>query len=102
MTNADLAKLQSVEQNLHMHTAQRSALQSQLLETENASKELEAAAESYRILGNIMVKTDAQKLRAELQERTSHIKARLAGIERQEKKLQEEMKALQDTILKGG
>jgi prefoldin beta subunit len=96
-----LQKLQALEQTLHAQMAQRSAYQSQLLEIENAAKELESAPESYRIIGNIMVKTDSAKLKSELDEKKAALASRIAGVERQEKRLREEMQKLQDSILKG-
>lgn len=94
-----LQKLQVIEQALHAQSAQRNALQSQLLEVENALRELAEAKESWRIIGNIMVKADAAKLSSELGEKQSSLQTRVAGVERQEKKLREEMQKLQSEIL---
>jgi len=96
---ADMQRLQILEQSLHTHGAQRNAYQSQLLEIENASSELANAKESYRIIGNVMVKSDPEKLKAGLDEKKATLQSRLASLEKQEKRLREEMDALQKSIL---
>jgi prefoldin beta subunit len=105
MTNetdtATLQKLQVIEQALHAQTAQRATHQSQLNETENALRELATTTESYRIIGNIMIKTDTAALRKELEEKQSTLQTRIMTVERQEVKLREEMQKLQNSILKG-
>jgi prefoldin beta subunit len=102
MANDDsMQKLQTLEQTLHAQMAQRNTFQSQLLEIENATKELETAPESYRIIGNIMVKAESAKLKSELDEKKAALQARVAALERQEKRLHEEMQKLQESLLKG-
>jgi prefoldin beta subunit len=68
-------------------------------EVENATRELAEAKESYRIVGNIMVKAAPEKLKSELEERKATLQARISAIERQEQKLREEMQRLQKEIL---
>ena len=97
--NESLQKLQVIEQTLHTYTAQRNSYQQQLLEVENAITEVSSAPESYRIIGNIMVKTEPQQLKTELEEKKTSLQTRIASVERQEKKLREEMQKLQDQIL---
>ena len=94
-----LQKLQVLEQTLHAQSAQRASMQSQLMEIENASGELSSAKESYRIIGNIMVKAEPSKLKAELDERKASLQARISAVERQDKKLREEMERMQQSIL---
>ena len=94
-----LQKLQVIEQTLHTQSAQRNALQAQIMEVENAVRELADAKESWRIIGNIMVKTESTKLKTELEEKKESLQTRIAGVERQEKKLREEMQKLQNEIL---
>jgi prefoldin beta subunit len=96
-----LEQLQAIEQAAHAHAAQRASLQQQLLEIENARKELASAPESYRIIGNIMVKADPATLEKELGEKHERIQTRLVSVERQEKRLREEMQQLQAKILEG-
>jgi prefoldin beta subunit len=94
-----LQKMQIIEQQLHAQTAQRAAFQSQLLETENAAREVTESKDAYRIIGNIMVKSDSAKLKSELEERKATLQTRIAAVERHEKSLREEMDRLQKQIL---
>lgn len=94
-----LQKLQAIEQALHSQTMQRSTAQAQLMEIENAVRELEGAQESYRIIGNVMVKRAPAELKAELEERKAGLQTRASALERQEHKLREEMQRLQTEIL---
>jgi prefoldin beta subunit len=93
--------MQMVEQALASQTAQRSAYQAQLMEIENAERELAEAKESYRIIGNIMVKADPHKLKSELHDKKATIQARMSSVERQEQKLRAEMEQLQKQLLGG-
>ena len=98
---AVLQQAQAVEQALHMQTAQRTTLQAQLHEIENASGELAHAHESYRILGNIMIKADATKLKAELDAKKESLQHRIATLERGEERLREELRKAQEQVLRG-
>lgn len=95
----NLQKLQAIEQALHTQTAQHNAYQGQLLELENAMRELSETKESWRIIGNVMVKADPAKLAAEFTEKKTLLQTRIAGFERQEKKLRDEMQKLQTELL---
>jgi prefoldin beta subunit len=97
--NEQLKRLEQVEQALHTQTAQRAAYQAQLVEVESALSELEGVSESYRIVGNIMVKTQSERLKSELAEKKAGVQARISALERQEQKLRDEMQKLQDSIL---
>jgi prefoldin beta subunit len=99
MDNPELQKLQTIEAQAHAHAAQRAGLQAQLSEVDNALKEMIGASDTYRIIGNIMVKSDAAKLSVELQEKKAVLQTRMASAERQEKRLREEMESLQGKIL---
>ena len=99
-TQEALQQLQALEQSLHAHIAQRNALQAQLHEIETAHKALEKTTEAYRIIGNIMVKADAATLREELSQKKESTMTRIAAVERQEKRLRDEMQGFQDKLLK--
>ena len=100
-SQALLQEAQTVEQALHTYTAQRSTLQQQLSETENAISELASAQDAYRIIGNVMVKVAPDKLRAELEEKKQSLTTRIAAVDRQEKRLREQLEGLQQKLLKG-
>ena len=65
----NLQRLQAIEQSMQTFSIQKQGIQSQLLEIESAAKEIGSTESAYRIVGNIMVRTDAQKLKEELREK---------------------------------
>jgi prefoldin beta subunit len=88
-------------QNAQQLAAQRQQFQTQLLETESALEEIKTAREAYRIIGNIMVKTEPSKLKEDLESRKGLLDARIKSIETQEEALKEKSKKLQEEILSG-
>jgi len=99
-SQALMQQAQTIEQALHAQTTQRATLQQQLGEADNALEQSASSPEAYRIIGNIMVKTDPTKLRAELEEKKSNLIARIGSVERQEKRLREQLEELQKRVLK--
>lgn len=93
----DLQRLQAIEQSLQTFSLQKQNIQSQLLEIESALKEI--GGETYRIIGNIMVKTDAEKLKEELTEKQSVLTNRLETAEKQEARLRKEAEQLQKELM---
>ncbi len=96
-----LARLHEIEQSAHAHAVQRQSCQAQLADAENALKEL-AGGKAYRIVGAIMVEADPARLREELEEKRRSLESRVAALKRQEDRLREEMRQLQQDALKGG
>jgi prefoldin beta subunit len=94
-----ISKLQMIEQNMQALLVQRQQFQAQLFELESAVKELAKAPEAFRIIGNIMVGTDAKQLQGELSQRKDVVELRLKNLEKQEKQLKERAEALQKDVL---
>src|SRR3989338_3588741 len=96
-----IKQLQILEYNLQNFLMQKQNLQVQLLEIENALKELETVKEEpYKIVGNIMVKSDKAKLIKELNSKEEVIELRLKAIYKQEAELRNKASELQQTVLK--
>jgi prefoldin beta subunit len=91
--------LSMLEQNAQQLSAQRQSFQSQLLEIESALEELKTSKDAYRIIGSIMVKTDASKLKEELDSKKKLIDVRIVSIEKQEEIAREKAKKLQEEIM---
>lgn len=100
MSQENIQRLQAIEQNMQTFSLQKQHIHSQLMEIESALKELDTSEESFRIIGNVMVKTTSATLIAELKEKEVVLKNRLETADKQEKRLQEEAKSLQDNIMK--
>lgn len=96
-----IKQLQLYEQNIQVLGMQKQRFQSQLIEISSALSELEGTDESYKIIGNIMVKTPKDSLIKELEEKKEIAGIRLKSIEKQEDNIREKMKSLQEEVMKG-
>ena len=90
-----------MESNLQSALLQKRTLQIQLLEVENALREVrESKNDAYKIVGSIMIKTESEKLIKDLAAKKEFIEVRLKSIENQEKEIMEKAAGLQEDILK--
>lgn len=94
-------QLQILEVNVQNILLQKRTLQVQLLEIENALKELQTNnEETYKIISNIMIKTSKESLIKELNSKKEIIDIKLKSIEKQETGIMEKAARLQQEILK--
>ncbi|MFW6449528.1 MAG: prefoldin subunit beta [Nanoarchaeota archaeon] len=80
-------KLQMLEQNIQNYSRQRQQFELHLKEVESAIAELEDTDESYKIIGNIMVKSSKDKLKKELNDKKRAYDVRIKNLQEQEEKL---------------
>jgi len=93
--------LQLLEQNLQNIVMQKQAFQMQLMENENAIKELDKTKkDAYKIIGTIMVSSDKQELKKELKEQKEVLDLRLKNLEKQEKNFKEKAEEVQKEVMK--
>jgi len=88
------------EQGLQSFLQQKQQFQGQMMEIESALEELGPAKEAYKIVGNIMVKTDKDELQKDLQSKKEMLEIRIKAIEKQENQLKEKATKLQEEVLK--
>lgn len=69
------------------------------MEVESAEKELSDSKEAYKIISNIMVASDKEKIKKELKDRKEVLKTRIESFEKQEAKLKEKAEELQKEVL---
>ncbi len=94
-------ELQLIEQNLSNLLMQKQTFQARLLENENAINELDSTKkQSYRIVGNILVAMDKEKLKKDLNNEKEIFELRIKNIEKQENKLKDHARELQEEVLK--
>jgi prefoldin beta subunit len=98
-TQENIGKLQLLEQQVQTMAMQKQQFQSQLFEVENALKELKTSKTAYKIVGNIMVLSDKDKLEKDLKQKKEIIDLRIANLDKEEKKLKEKAKKLQEELL---
>ena len=96
----NVQQLQLIEHNLQNLLQQRQQFQAQLLEIDSASNELKTAKQAYKIIGNIMISTDAEALRKETEQKKETLLIRVRSIEKREEELKEKAKELQEKVLK--
>jgi len=93
-------QLQLFEQSLQNILMQKQQFQGQIVEVDSALTELEKSKESYKIVGNIMVKSDKEALKKDLEEQKKVANMRIEAIEKQEKQIQEKVTKLQEEAMK--
>lgn len=96
-----ISQLQMMEHSLQQFLLQKQTFQSQLLEIESALSELPSTDAAYRIIGNIMVKTDKEELKKQLDEKKHLVDLRIKSLEKQESKLKGEAVRIQSDVLDG-
>jgi chaperonin cofactor prefoldin len=97
--NDAIMHLQSVEQNLQMLRAQKNAVQSKLLECDNALKEVTRSKTCYKFVGNIMVLADSVQVQIDLSASKERLLRSKDSLEKQETGLLEIKKKLETELL---
>jgi len=95
---------QSLQEQYRAIVFQKETIKLQLLEIENAIKELEQIQENfaYKIVGNVMIKKNKDEILKELKENKEDLEIRLSNFEKMEKFIEEKIKEKEDIIKKGG
>ena len=96
-----LLRLQQLQQTLQGVMAQKQQLTLQLTEVEQAASELEKLTETaviYKSIGALLVKSEKDKVTAELTERKELLKMRVDVLGKQETRLRTQAKDLQEKL----
>jgi prefoldin beta subunit len=98
-TQEKIQELQLIEQNLQSLLMQKQAFQMELNETDNALSEVEKTKEDvFKIIGQIMLKTDKSEVEKELKEKKDIISLRLKSLEKQENSLKQRLEKLREEV----
>jgi len=100
-TQEKIQKLQRMEQGMQNFLAQKQQLQSQLVECESALKEIDKSKETYKIVGNIMVSSDKEDLKKDLNEKKEMLELRIKTLEKQEKEMKNKASSMQSEVMQG-
>ena len=96
----DLQEMQILEQNMQSLLMQRQTFQLELSETQSALKELENSSEEvYKIVGNLMIKSDKSKIKNDLLDKEKIINLRVKTLEKQEGFLMDKLEKLREKII---
>ena len=92
--------LQLLEQNLQNFNLQKQKFQVELMEIENALKELaDEKKETYKIVSNIMIETDPKELKKELESKKEVINLRIKNLEKQETSIRNKAEEIQKEVM---
>ncbi|MEN9626433.1 MAG: hypothetical protein RL557_761 [archaeon] len=100
-TQERIKELHMFEQNVNNLLMQKQAFQIELTETENALTEISKTEdEVFKVVGNIMVKSDKKKIEEDLKKRKDIILLRIKSIETQEAHYKKQADELKKAVLK--
>ena len=98
-TQEKIQELQMSEQAMQNILLQRQAFQIELNETESAINEVgKAKDDAYKIVGQIMLKSNKEDLKKELDDRKKILELRLKTIEKQEEVIKTKLDTLKKAI----
>ena len=101
LTENKIAELQLIEQTAQNILMQKQTLHTQLLEIDNALKELKNTKEKpYKIIGTVMIETNKKDLEKDLNEKKQTFSLRIKKLEKQEDQLKKNSEELQKELLK--
>ena len=99
--SSDLEEMQTVEQRLNNMMLQKQSFQIEFSETQSALREIEdSEGDVFKIVGQMMVKTQREKLKNEMSNKEKIIDLKIKSIEKQENSLTERLENLRDKVLK--
>ena len=100
-TQQKIQELQILEQSFQQILMQKQAFQMELSETENALSEIAKATDDvFKIIGNIMIKTDKKKTEEELKKKQDLLSLRLKSIDSEEQSLTKQVEELRAEVMK--
>lgn len=95
MAEEKLQEAQFLEQNLQSIILQKQAFQMEGAETKAAIKELEKSGdEVFKIIGQMMIKSDKAKMKEELENKEKLIGTRLKNLQEQEANVMKELDSM--------
>ena len=92
-------QLQILEQSIQNLLLQKQQFSGQLLEMENAFKEIQRVEHAYKIVGNIMVLAKQSDLVEDITQKKELLTLRIQSLEKQEKKIREKAQQLQEEVM---
>ncbi len=101
MSEEKIQEIQLIEQSIQNILLQKQAFQIELSEIASALKELDSTGEDvFKIIGNLMIKTDKVKTKEELENKKKFIELRIKTLEKQEESLSQRLEKIREEFLK--
>lgn len=99
-TQQKIQTLQLLEQNLQAILMQKQAFQVELDENKTALDEIKKSKkDTYKIVGQVMIKSDKKTLEKELKEKQNLMNMRIKSITKQETQISEQLERLKAEIV---
>ena len=96
-----IQELQILEQTMQNILIQKQSFQIELAETQGALEELKKSGNDvYKIIGQLLIKTEKAKTIAELEEKKKMFELRLKSFENQEKNIREKIEKIREELIK--
>jgi len=93
-----MQEIQMLEQSLQNLILQHQMFQMELSETQAAEKEIQGSNEIFKIVGQLMIKTDKEKTKEDLAKKKKLLNLRIKSLGEQEKSLSEKLESLKKEI----
>lgn len=94
-----IQEMQILEQRLQNSMLQKQAFQMELAETNAALEEIDKAGdEVFKIIGQLMIKSEKSKIKTELLEKLKILEIRIKSFEKQEVSLSEQLEKLREEV----
>ncbi len=95
-----LQEIQILEQSIQQILLQKQAFQMELSETQSALNQIDCAGEEvFKIIGQLMIKTEKSKVKEELLNKEKLLKLRIDNLSKQEENLSEKLESKREEIL---
>ena len=96
-----LQEMQFIEQNLQNILMQKQAFQMEIAETESALLEIkDSKGDIYKIVGNLMIKTDKKKTQEDLETKKKLFDTRLKSLDAQEQNFSEKLTLIREDLMR--
>jgi len=100
MDNQKIQEIQMLEQNIQNLLLQKQAFDMELSEAKAALKEIENAKDDvFKLIGQLMIKSDKNKVKEELLNKEKILDLRLSTIGKQELSLTEKLTSLREEVM---
>jgi prefoldin beta subunit len=96
--NEEIQEMQILDQNLHNILLQKQAFEMELSESKSALKEIDKSPEVFKLIGELMIKSDKEKIKEELINKEKILGMRIKSIEKQENTISKRLDDLRDKL----
>jgi prefoldin beta subunit len=95
-----IQELSALQQNIASTSAQKQQFAVQLNEYDSALKQIDKTEKTYKIIGNIMVSSDKDSLKEDLNNKKEMLNIRIKSLEKQEQQLKDKAEQMQKEVMK--